>query len=105
MVLCAFKWLVFALSGRGGIGIGTGLNDSEEMPITERFFAGGRTTVRGYRQDYLGPKGYLGTPTGGNAMLILNAELRFFLPYNLGLVLLRTAAMYGSPIVILNFKI
>ena len=82
-----FKWLVFALSGRGGIGIGTGLNDSEEMPITERFFAGGRTTVRGYRQDYLGPKGYLGTPTGGNTMLILNAELRFFLPYNLGLVL------------------
>ncbi|MBI5043957.1 MAG: outer membrane protein assembly factor BamA [Nitrospirae bacterium] len=79
-----FKWFVIALSGRGGIG--RGLGHSEEMPISERFLSGGRTTVRGYRQDYLGPKGNTGTPTGGNAMAILNAELRFFLPYNLGLV-------------------
>ncbi len=78
------KWLVFALSGRGGIG--RGLGHFEDMPISERFLAGGRTTVRGYRQDYLGPKGNTGTPTGGNSMVIFNAELRFFLPYNLGLV-------------------
>ena len=80
----AFKWSVFALSAKGGIG--RGLGHFEDMPISERFLAGGRTTVRGYRQDYLGPKGYTGTPTGGNAMIVLNAELRFFLPYNFGLV-------------------
>ncbi|MBI3354467.1 MAG: outer membrane protein assembly factor BamA [Nitrospirae bacterium] len=78
------KRTVLALSARGGIGKAFG--DSVEMPISERFMAGGRTTVRGYQQNFLGPKGNDGTPTGGNAMLILNAELRFNLPYNIGLV-------------------
>ena len=78
------KRTVLALSARGGIGKAFGY--SVEMPISERFTAGGRTTVRGYRQNFLGPKGNDGTPTGGNAMLILNAELRFNLPYNIGLV-------------------
>ncbi len=78
------KRTVLALSARGGIGRSFG--DSVEMPISERFMAGGRTTVRGYRQNFLGPKGNDGTPTGGNTMLILNAELRFNLPYNIGLV-------------------
>ena len=50
-----------------------------ELPASERFFAGGDTTVRGFALDRLGTEATLnqdGYPTGGNAMLVLNAELR-----------------------------
>lgn len=64
-----------ALSGR--VGISETFNGDVQLPISERFFIGGRNTVRGYSLDTLGPKGSGGSPTGGNAMVILNAELRF----------------------------
>lgn len=79
-----WKGTVLALSGRGGLGRGFG--KTEEVPIIERFFLGGRTTVRGYDQDTLGPKGPDGTPTGGNTFLLFNGELRFSLPKDFGLV-------------------
>ena len=52
----------------------------EDLPASERFFAGGDTTIRGYALDSVGapetisPNGF---PTGGNAVLLLNGELRF----------------------------
>ncbi len=50
-----------------------------DLPASERFFAGGDRTVRGLARDRLGSEGTLnadGFPTGGNAMVVLNAELR-----------------------------
>jgi outer membrane protein insertion porin family len=50
-----------------------------ELPASERFFAGGDTTVRGFALDRLGsidtldPQGF---PKGGNAMAIFNLETR-----------------------------
>ena len=44
---------------------------------SERFFAGGASTVRGYREDDLGARSVLGDPEGGSALLVLNGELRF----------------------------
>jgi outer membrane protein assembly complex protein YaeT len=44
---------------------------------TERFYAGGANSVRGYREDTLGEQSILGGPEGGSALLVLNAELRF----------------------------
>ena len=48
-------------------------------PLSERFFAGGNTTVRGVAEDTLGTPGTLvnGFATGGGSLLILNGELRF----------------------------
>ena len=52
----------------------------DDLPASERFFAGGDTTIRGYSLDRVGapntisPDGY---PRGGNAVLLLNGELRF----------------------------
>ncbi|HZX49081.1 MAG TPA: outer membrane protein assembly factor BamA [Nitrospirota bacterium] len=83
--------LVFALSVRGGVAWNFG--ESNEVPIFERYFAGGRSTIRGYDQDKFGIPGktitYDGnswTPTGGNMMLVLNGELRFPLFKGIGMV-------------------
>jgi len=59
------------------------------LPISERFFAGGDTTVRGFVLDRLGGPETVdqeGFPKGGNATLILNGELRIPLTRNFGLV-------------------
>lgn len=78
------RGLVFAASLRGGLA--QGYHKTTELPIVERFFLGGRTTVRGYDQDTLGPKGSDGNPTGGNAFLMENVELRMSLGKGIGLV-------------------
>jgi outer membrane protein assembly factor BamA/autotransporter translocation and assembly factor TamB len=43
----------------------------------DRFFAGGGNSVRGYEEDVLGPVDLLGDPAGGNAIVVLNQEVRF----------------------------
>jgi outer membrane protein insertion porin family len=51
----------------------------EDLPASERFFAGGEYTVRGFGQDRLGTAETLtptGVPKGGQAVIILNGELR-----------------------------
>jgi outer membrane protein assembly factor BamA len=60
------------------------------IPASERFFAGGDTTVRGFALDQLGiplvtldEKGF---PTGGGGLMILNAELREPTTRGLGIV-------------------
>jgi outer membrane protein insertion porin family len=61
----------------------------EDVPASERFFAGGDTTVRGFTLDRLGAAGTLdpnGFPKGGNGLLVLNAELRVGLWRSLGAV-------------------
>jgi outer membrane protein insertion porin family len=75
---------ILALSLRGGLA--WGYHGTKELPIVERFFLGGRTTVRGYEQDTLGPKGKDQNPTGGNAFLCGNVELRSYLGKGIGIV-------------------
>jgi outer membrane protein assembly complex protein YaeT len=51
----------------------------EDLPASERFFAGGDNTIRGFALDRVGAANTItdqGFPRGGNAVLILNAELR-----------------------------
>jgi outer membrane protein insertion porin family len=51
----------------------------EDLPASERFFAGGDTTIRGYALDTVGAPNTIspaGFPRGGNAVLIMNGELR-----------------------------
>ncbi len=79
------KRITLALSARGGVAYGLG--STEELPLVERFFLGGRSTVRGYAQDTLGPKGRDGTtPTGGNAYLMGNIEFRTDIGRGFGIV-------------------
>lgn len=78
------RWLVLAVSLRSGLA--EGFRDTQELPLVERFFLGGRTTVRGYNQDLLGPKGSDDNPTGGNAFAMGNFELRADIGKGIGLV-------------------
>jgi outer membrane protein insertion porin family len=50
--------------------------ENELLPITERFFSGGSTTLRGYDFEEAGPRDENNKPRGGNALVIFNAELR-----------------------------
>ncbi|TAN45500.1 MAG: outer membrane protein assembly factor BamA [Nitrospirae bacterium] len=78
------KHVTLAGSIKGGTA--KGFRDTKELPLVERFFLGGRTTVRGYDQDSLGPKGVDGTPTGGNAYLSGSFEVRTDIKKGLGVV-------------------
>jgi outer membrane protein assembly complex protein YaeT len=51
----------------------------EDLPASERFFAGGDTSIRGYALDTVGAPNTIspdGFPRGGNAVLVMNGELR-----------------------------
>ena len=63
------------LASAARIGLATGFR--APLHVDERFVAGGGNTVRGYRQDSLGPRHAAGTPSGGSALLVLNQEVRF----------------------------
>jgi outer membrane protein assembly complex protein YaeT len=55
------------------------LDELKDIPASERFLAGGDTTVRGFALDQLGTPDTFdkdGFPLGGNAVVILNAEMR-----------------------------
>jgi len=74
-----FRRNTFVVSARAGVVRPFGT--SEEVPIQKRFFLGGRTTVRGFKEDYLGPRAPDGSLTGGDYMVNGNVELRVPLKY------------------------
>lgn len=59
----------------------------QEIIFTERFKAGGSNSLRGYATDSLGPRDLLGEPTGGEAVVIVNEEIRYRHPSRLGFAL------------------
>ena len=56
------------------------IGDSDEIPIFERFFAGGSDTIRGYEERSVGPKDENGEEIGGNKLAIVSGE--FIVPVN-----------------------
>ena len=70
-----FKKSRVVYAGGVRVGLARGLA-GQDVFRSERFFAGGGTTMRGFLQDTLGPTVF-GDPEGGNAVLIVNNEIRF----------------------------
>jgi outer membrane protein insertion porin family len=76
--------IVFAANAR--LGMAEGFSNAGQLPPSERFFAGGDTTVRGFALDQLGVRHIPlqpgdtidqdGFALGGNGLVILNVELR-----------------------------
>ncbi len=59
----------------------------QDLPASQRYFAGGSTTVRGFQLDRLGVDEILdpnGLSLGGNGVVVINAELRRILTRVLG---------------------
>lgn len=97
---------VFAFSARIGLAAPFSVRDSDgdgfisdaerQLPISERFFAGGATTLRGFAFEKAGPQAVLEpraanelptlVPLGGDALTIFNFELRYPLTRRLELV-------------------
>ena len=76
--------IVFAANVR--LGVAEGFSNDGQLPPSERFFAGGDTTLRGFALDQLGVRhtplqpgdtiDQDGFATGGNGLVIFNVELR-----------------------------
>ncbi|MEZ5404165.1 MAG: translocation/assembly module TamB domain-containing protein [Bryobacteraceae bacterium] len=66
--------VIYAGGVRAGVGRGIG---GQDLIISERFFAGGGGSMRGFAQDTLGPVDFFGDPEGGEAVFITNQEVRF----------------------------
>jgi outer membrane protein assembly complex protein YaeT len=77
--------LVFARSTRFGMQTPYGSSISSDIPLPERFFAGGGTSLRGFGLNQAGPRDPVtGFPIGGQAEIIFNQDLRF--PMHLPLI-------------------
>ncbi len=57
------------------------IGPTKNLPISDLFFAGGATTVRGYQEQLLGPttfdsEGYKNKAIGGKLLYLMNVEIR-----------------------------
>ncbi|MDY6942431.1 MAG: outer membrane protein assembly factor BamA [Pseudomonadota bacterium] len=57
------------------VGYGDSYDGTTDLPPYEKFFAGGISSVRGYRGASLGPRDEFGNPTGGNFKTVTQLEL------------------------------
>ncbi len=50
---------------------------SRRIPLNERFYVGGESSIRGFGRHKVGPETELGVPIGGKIIFLLNMELRY----------------------------
>jgi outer membrane protein assembly complex protein YaeT len=90
------------LAGNAQLGLATGFTRDvvdpttgevifvDDLPASERFFAGGDTTVRGFALDTVGIPGQTldsdGFPLGGNALVVFKTEVRAPIRSGVGVV-------------------
>ncbi len=67
---------------RGDLGYGDGYSNTDKLPFFENFYAGGVSTMRGYKVSSLGPLDpYENAPVGGNLRILGGSELIFPVPF------------------------
>jgi len=68
--------IIYSVAGR--LGLGQPFGGQTTLPIPQRFFAGGATDLRGFGFEQAGPRDPVtGQPVGGDALIVINNELRF----------------------------
>jgi translocation and assembly module TamA len=73
------------LSARASIGSILGA-DLQDVPLDQRFYAGGSDTIRGYGFQRVGPKDEQDDPTGGLSVLTVGLEARYRITESIGAV-------------------
>ena len=70
----------WAFELKGGLGYGEGYGKTGKLPFFENFYAGGVSSVRGYRGSSLGPRDENNDPIGGNAKVVGTLAVVFPVP-------------------------
>lgn len=68
----------FVLEAKARAGWSNAFGKSDDVPVYERFYAGGENTIRGYKERRVGPRDPgSNEPIGGEAILLGNIEITF----------------------------
>lgn len=89
-----FSWARYNLLGRKRIlnvlatrielGYAQELTHKDYVPTFDRFYMGGASTMRGFKENSMGPVDETGTPIGGKIMILGNVEYRRELIWKFG---------------------
>ena len=71
----------FTFKLNGEVGYGGGYGSTQALPFFDNYFMGGTGSVRGFKNNTLGPRDSNGYPLGGSSKIIGNAELFFPVPF------------------------
>jgi len=71
----------FTFKLNGEVGYSGGYGSTHALPFFENYFMGGSGSVRGFRNNTMGPRDSNGYPIGGSTKIIGNAELFFPVPF------------------------
>ena len=63
------------------LGYGEAYGDTTELPFFENFYAGGPRSIRGYKENTIGPRDNTRRAIGGSTKIIGNAELILPVPF------------------------
>ena len=73
-------WGQWALAVNTELAMGEGIGETTALPPYKQFFGGGPSSVRGFKESYLGPRDSFGNPYGGNVLVASQVELILPLP-------------------------
>lgn len=88
----------FVLAGRARLGTILG-EDTEALPASRRFYAGGGGSIRGYEYQLVGPLDDDESPFGGTSLFEVGAEVRVRVTEEIGVVpFIDGGTVYDDPI-------
>jgi outer membrane protein insertion porin family len=71
----------FIFAAKTKVAVGKGSGDADGLPFYQKFYGGGLRSVRGFKQNSLGPRDSNDKPKGGDLSTSASAELLFPAPF------------------------
>lgn len=86
----------YTLALDGNLGYGNGFAGTGELPLISNFYAGGIRSVRGFKDNTLGPRDSQNQPLGGNFKLVGSAAVILPVPFVTNVKNLRLTAFVDT---------